>query len=315
MGETLTVTHGCSLSNLPLFVAVGADLLADEGLRVEAPHFADMTTTAALLASGKAQIGTASFIQPLMDAGTAAPTIMVSGSGLMGVVLLSQRNLSTITQLAGRRVGTFRADPMELLLFDALVANGMALEDVELTYLPDLPSAMEMFKRGELDALTLAEPHASRVRATGAVQLSDGTELWGDPFPDTVLVAAESLVVERPHVVSAVIRAMLEAERRINHDLEQAITYARPFFPGYAQAELVAAARLQPPCVDIRPLVSAVFDRWSTLQALGLAIAAEMPPVGAVRLDLLASACDNARVPPRPNTRVPPRPNGGEDNA
>lgn len=307
MSETLTVTHGCSLSNLPLFVAVGAGLLADEGLRVEAPHFEDVTTTAALLASGKAQIGTASFIQPLMDAATSAPTVLVSGSGLMGVVLLSRPSVATTPGLAGKRVGTFRADPMELLLFDALAAEGMAFEDVELIYLPDLPSGMEMFERGELDALTLAEPHASRVRAAGANQLSDGTELWGDPFPDTVLVAAESLLLERPHVVSAVIRAMLEAEQRINDNLEQAIRFACPFFPGYGEAELVAAARLQPPCVDIRPLVPVVFDRWPTLQALGLATDAATPPSGAVRLELLAQACDHPRVPPTTNR--------GEDNA
>lgn len=291
MGETLTVTHGCSLSNLPLFVAVGAGLLADEGLQVEAPHFDDVTSTAALLASGEAQIGTAAFIQPLMDAQCATPTVLVAGSGLMGVVLLSQPAVSEIAQLAGKRVGTFRGDPMEVLLFDALAAGGMSFDDVQLCYLGDLPSAMSTFARGELDALTLAEPHASRVRASGANQLSDGTELWGRPFPDTVLVASQSLLTERPHVVSAVIRAMLEAERRIVDDLEAAVGHATPFFPGYDRDELMAAARLQPPCVDIRPLVPAVFDRWPSLQALGLAPAGISPPTSAVRLELLDAAC------------------------
>lgn len=145
MGESLTVTHGCSLSNLPLFVAIGAGMLADEGLQVRAPHFEDVTTTAALLASGEAQIGTAAFIQPLMDAHSATPTVLVAGSGLMGVVLLAQPDVFDIRQLAGRAVGTFRADPMQVLLHDALAAAGMSMSDVDLRYLEDLPSAIAMF--------------------------------------------------------------------------------------------------------------------------------------------------------------------------
>ncbi|MDT5399151.1 MAG: NitT/TauT family transport system substrate-binding protein, partial [Mycobacterium sp.] len=66
--DQLVLTHGCSLSNLPLFVAVGEGLFADEGLRVEAPYFDDISSTADLLASGVADLGTAAFTQPLIDA-------------------------------------------------------------------------------------------------------------------------------------------------------------------------------------------------------------------------------------------------------
>lgn len=294
MSEVLTVTHGCSLSNLPLFVAVGSGLLADEGLAVRAPHFEEVTTTAAMLASGEAQIGTAAFIQPLMDASSDSPTVLVAGSGLMGVVLLSQPSLATIPELVGARIATFRGDPMEVLLFDALAAHGLSFDDVELSYHDDQPSVMAMFADGALDALTLAEPHASRLRAAGANQLSDGTELWGDPFPDTVLVASRSFLDERPEVVSAVIRTMVEAQRRIETDLASAVALATPFFPDYSADELTAAARRQPPCVDIRPLVDVVLDRWPSLQALGLAPADTPPPASAVQLDLLGATCDGA---------------------
>jgi NitT/TauT family transport system substrate-binding protein len=65
-GQRLVLTHGCSLSNLPLFVAVGEGLFAAEGLEVEAPYFNDITSTAELLASGVADLGTAAFTQPLI---------------------------------------------------------------------------------------------------------------------------------------------------------------------------------------------------------------------------------------------------------
>src|SRR5258708_20260028 len=57
--DRLILTHGCSLSNLPLFVAVGEGLFADEGLQVEAPYFDDISSTADLLATGVADLGTA----------------------------------------------------------------------------------------------------------------------------------------------------------------------------------------------------------------------------------------------------------------
>ena len=51
--------------------------------------------------------------------------------------------------------------------------------------------------------ITDAEPHATRLARNGAVMLSDGTELWGNPFPDTVLVATARFLESRPEHVSA----------------------------------------------------------------------------------------------------------------
>ncbi|MCV7344761.1 ABC transporter substrate-binding protein [Mycolicibacterium rhodesiae] len=287
MSETLVLTHGCSLSNLPLFVAVGEGLFADQGLRVEAPYFDDITSTAELLVTGVADLGTAGFTQPLIDSERTDPPVLVAGSGLMGVFVLTRELLPNASALAGAPVGTFRTDPMEVLLHDVLAASGLSMSDVEIRYFDVLNHAIEEFEAGELAALTLAEPYAGRVRAAGAHVLSDGTDVWGNPFPDTTLVASSRFLRERPDQVRAAIRAMLRAYDVILADLPAALRHARDYFPGYSLDELVDAVRRQPSRIDIRDLTATVYGRWDTLRSLDLVSQDAEMPLHAVNLDLL----------------------------
>ncbi|MGW3622997.1 ABC transporter substrate-binding protein [Streptomyces sp. NPDC000880] len=300
MSERLVLTHGCSLSNLPLFVAVGEGMFADEGLEVHAPYFNDITSTAELLATGVADLGTAAFTQPLIDAFRNDPPVLVGGSGLMGVAVLAQPHVDNVASLAGQPVGTFRSDPMEVLLHDVLAAAGLGMQDVGLRYFDILDEAIDAWRSGELTALTLAEPYANRMRGEGARTLSYGTELWGDPFPDTVLVASAKFLRERPDQVRSALRAMLRAERLIAADPVAALEHALPFYPGFGVEELAEAARLQPAWVDIRPLRSVVLGRWDSLRSLDLVPRDAEAPTGAIALDLLDAEIGAAPASPAP---------------
>ncbi len=289
MNEPVVLTHGCSLSNLPLFVADGAGLFADEGLEVEVPRFSALSSTAEALDSGVSELGTVAFTQPLIDALKPNPPIIVGGSGLMGIAILARPGISAIADLKGLRVGTFRGDPLEVLLYDALAVHDLGFDDIDIVYLDGIDAALADFEEERIDAITLAEPHASRLRRLGAVELSDGTELWGDPFPDTVLVATADFLLAKPELVSAALRAMIRAADMIAADSLGALEYAARHYPGYDRDELVSGARRQPPCIDIRPLEPTVFGRWPSLQALGLAPAGAGPPADVISFDLLAA--------------------------
>lgn len=287
MSERVTLTHGSSLSNLPLFVAEGAGLFAGEGLQVEVPTFSVMSATEELLASGGADIGSVAFTQPLIDSGDDDPLVVFGGSGLKGIAILAQPTVAGIADLAGRPVGTFRGDPLEVLLYDALQAEGLAYDDLEVVYLDDFAEALQAFAEQRLAAITLAEPHGTRIRGLGAVELSDGTELWGDPFPDTVLVARASFLAARPQAVAACLRAMLRAEEMIKADPVGVLDHAVRHYPGYRRDELEKGAARQPPCVDIRPYVPIISGRWASLQALGLVPQGKQHPGQIVALNLL----------------------------
>ena len=111
MTSRITLTHGCSLSNLPLFVAEGAGLFAAEGLEVEVPHFTALSASADIVEAGISELGTVAFTEPLIDAFQTNPTVIVGGSGLMGITIMAQPEITSVGQLKGLRAGTFRRDP------------------------------------------------------------------------------------------------------------------------------------------------------------------------------------------------------------
>ncbi|MCZ6840930.1 MAG: ABC transporter substrate-binding protein [Alphaproteobacteria bacterium] len=304
MTSRIMLTHGCSLSNLPLFVAEGAGLFAAEGLEVEVPRFTTLSATADILESGLSELGTVAFTEPLIDAHRSNPPIIVGGSGLMGITIMAQPEITSVGQLEGLKAGTFRRDPLEVLLHDALAAHGLGFDDLEIVYLDDIDDALAAFESRRIDAITLAEPHASRIRRLGAVQLSDGTELWGEPFPDTVLVATVGFLEAKPDLVSAALRAMIRAEQMIAADPSGMLDYAQRHYPGYDRDDLEVGARRQPPCIDIRYLEQTVYDRWDSLRSLGLVPSDAQLPANVVSFDLLAAELERAGLegpesPPR----------------
>lgn len=288
MQQRIVLTHGLSLSNLPLLVAEGRGFFEEEGLDVEVPQLTSVSSTAALLSEGKAHLGTAAFTHPFIGFNRDDPPIMVAGSGLTGISLLSQPALRETRMLKGRKVATFRSDPMEVLAYEKLKQAGLDFTDVDLRYIDNLAEAIRMFKAGELDAVTVVEPQASRLRKAGAVELSNGTDLWGETFPDTVLIASRSFLAARPAAVEGTLRAMLKAEAYIKADLEGSLSYVRDYYPGFSMEELVIGARNQPPCVDIRRFVPMMLARWPSLQALNLAPEGAPIPRQALELDRFA---------------------------
>ena len=290
----ITLTHGCSLSNLPLFVAEAAGLFEDEGLDVEVPRFTTLSSTSDIIASGDSDLGTVAFTEPLIDASRENPPIIVGGSGLMGITVMARPEIADAGQLKGRKAGTFRRDPLEVLLHDALAVHGLGFDDLEIVYLDDIEDALADFENGTIDAITVAEPHATRLARNGAVLLSDGTELWGDPFPDTVLVATTEFLESRPEQVSAALRAMIRAEEMIAADPSGMLDHAVRHYPDYDRADLEAGVRRQPPCIDICHLEQTIYDRWDSLQSLGLVPRSDQPPPNVVSFDLLAAELERA---------------------
>jgi ABC-type nitrate/sulfonate/bicarbonate transport system substrate-binding protein len=288
MSQRIVLTHGLSLSNLPLLVAEGRGFFEEEGLEVEVPQLTDVSSTAKLLSDGQAQLGTAAFTHPFIGCQRADPPIMVAGSGLTGISLLAQPHLTDTRMLRGKSLATFRSDPMEVLAYDKLKSVGLGFKDVDLRYIDNLGEALHMFRAGELDAVTVVEPHANRLRKAGAVELSNGTDLWGETFPDTVLIASRSFLDTRPDAVEATLRAMLKAEDEINGDLEGSLAYVRAHYPGFSTEELVAGAKNQPPCTDIRRFIPMMLGRWESLQELKLAPAGIPVPRQALELDRFA---------------------------
>ena len=281
----LIFTHGGALSNLPLFLAIDAGLLDARGLDVRAPALDGFSSTASRLRDGSADIGTTGFTQVLADAEDLDPLVILAGSGIRGMALLGGPG----TEMAGLDgpVGTFADDPMQVMLADILRRHGLAGR-VELRLARSLGEAAEALMSGGLRAVTTVEPWISRLVAAGATVLSDGTDVWGEDYPDTVLVARRSTAAARPGEIELVISALLEAERLIAADPDRALAAVAHRFPLFSPAELRSGLAGQPPRVDLRGLEGVVLDRWPTVRRLaGRPDGA--PPPGLVDLTRLAA--------------------------
>lgn len=295
----LIATHGCSLSNAVLLVADALDLFAAEDVKVEVPLFRAMGSSAALLADGMAGVGTVAFTQPLVHRGLADPPIVVAGSGRRGVTVLARPEVTEIADLRGQPVGTFAGDPMQLLVHDFFAAHDLG-PLAEVCY-STIEETVQDFAAGRLAAITIVEPYATRLRADGARTLTDGTDLWAPDFPDTVLVAARSMLAEQPGTVRRIIRALRHAEQILATEPASALEGVTAHFPGFSGAELAQALPAMPPGTDIRHLESIFTDRWPRLAALGLVAgdAPTRPPVCWGLLDaVLADEMQTGRTSP-----------------
>ena len=291
----LTVTHGGALSNLPLFLAIDAGLLAALGLAVEAPALAGFASTVEHLRDGTASIGTTGFTQVLADADTVDPLVAVAGSGLRGMTVLGGmavlgRPGMTPADLAGAVVGTFADDPMQVLLSDVLAMWDPALR-AEVRFMPTLDAAAGALMGGSVSAITTVEPWIGKLRRQGATLLSDGTDVWGPDHPDTVLATRRSMLRAAPDMVTAVIRAMLQAERMIGHDPLGALSLVAHRFPAFTLDELGAGLPGQPPRVDLRGIEHTITQRWPTVRGMQRRQVTPLPP-GLVDLCCLAAAAD-----------------------
>ena len=86
------------------------------------------------------------------------------------------------------------------------------------------------------------------------------------------------------------------------------VEHAVRHYPDYDRADLEAGARRQPPCVDIRHLERTIYDRWDSLQSLGLVPRNHQPPHNAVSFDLLAVELERTgRTAPNPAREDAPR--------
>lgn len=281
-------THGGALSNLPLFLAIDAGLMAERGIDVVAPALDGFSSTADRLRNGAAEIGTTGFTQALADADRGDPLVIVAGSGIRGMAVLGRPG-SSLPTLEGA-VGTFPDDPMQVLLADEVERHDRG-PHLSICFMSSLAEAADRLVSGALQAITTVEPWISRLRRHGMALLSDGLDVWGGDYPDTVLVVRRSTLAQRRSEVVRVIAAMLEAERLIARDPDGALAAVAYRFPSFDLTELRAGLAGQPPRVDLRGVEQTILDRWPTVCRLN-GRPATPPPPGLIDFGCLAAASE-----------------------
>ncbi len=264
-------THGTGFCNLPLFLSHARQTAQADGLTLEfvnTPTFAEHVT---FLGAGLVDVGVlpyTSFVA-LYDAG--APIKIAAGSGIEGCAIVSQPGLDSAEKLKGKTLGTFQLDTLEVLPYDYLKANGVAMSDVDVRYVGNTPEAVEAFKAGALDWICTIEPYATSLLqdVEGSHLLSDGKDIYGPNYTDCVLCVRDSLIAENRDGVKALIKAMMISQAAFEQDTQTVLEEVVGTYYKTSMENAIIGATKQPPMVDQRMNTDFILNRTDSLIEMG----------------------------------------------
>jgi NitT/TauT family transport system substrate-binding protein len=263
-------THAVGLCNLPMFVAKEAGTTESLNVHIELINIPNWGDHAAALTSGTVDFAVTPFTNVMTAYANGAPIKIVAGSGINGLHLVASRDVNSVGELKGKRIGTFQADTLEMLLYSLLKKHGLKYDDVSVVYFTDAFELVNAFGSGAVEAMTHVEPYVTRaVQEFRANRLASGEEIWGGDHPDCVLTASERIIRDDPELVKVVILGMLRAQIKIENDVAAAVKMAVGKYYKADEADIIQAAKSQPPGVDIRGNLPFMHERFEDLRELG----------------------------------------------
>jgi len=279
-------SHGTGLCNMPLFYAAEKKLFAKYAIESNVVLSGWAGDQAIQLATGKVEMGVIPYTNAIA-AYTRSPSFaVVAGSGTQGLIMVGQPAVKTFDDMRGKRVGTFQADTLDILVYDYLKKQGMSYKDVKMQYLGNSVELTNAFIAGQLDVISSIEPYATKaVTTTKGNILGDGVDIYGKGYPDCVLIARKELIEKEPTVVKNVIRVFFESEVEIETNFEEAAKTTIGKYYKTDMTSLLAAAKAQPPGVDIRNKKDFMFGRAQSMKDLNYI--SKDPDAGFVNFKLL----------------------------
>ena len=266
----LVATHSIGLCNLIMFVEVEKQMARDLGAEVELKFIPNPGDHAAALASGTVDVAVTPFSNVLSARGNGAPIKIISGCGLNGLYIVTQPEIDDWKKLAGKKIGTFRSDTLEVMAYDAMKKAGFKADDFQLVYFTDPFEFIQAFRAKRLDAITLVEPYVTQLVTEGKGRvLAKGQDVWGGTHPDCVLVASQAAIKDKREALKSLIAGLLKAEAMIETNMPAATALCATKYYKSTEADIAMAASSQPPGVDIRDQQRFIMNRGSSLLELG----------------------------------------------
>lgn len=257
----VTIIHPFSFSNAAVFLAT-----LDKPKYWDRRAVADTSKHAEILKAEGDQhpiITVTPFTNALIVAATDKSIRIIGGAGLNGLYLVA-RDISDIRELENKKIGTARADSLELMLYELL--KPMQYQTI---YFDDPFVAVESLKKGELNAVTHVEPFVTQLLAdTHMRRLKASRDLWGD-HPDAVLMTTRSVLLKYPREIERAMNQLQTAESKVNSNPRKTVAAIAPLYaPMVTPLQLEAILPTQPARIDIRSHMQFFRDRFKTLQEL-----------------------------------------------
>jgi len=206
------------LHHLPFFVAQDKGFFKDEGINVQVvgPFDAGPAEMDAL-AANQLDIGYVGVSPAILAAARKVELSVVAGVNLEGSALAASKNISSISDLKGKKVATPAPGSIQYILMGMLLSGSkMSFGDLELfpgtIKPPDMAPALQT---GRIDGYLVWEPFVSKsiVDGSGKV-LAESKDIWAG-HPCCVVVTRNDYMAKNDAIVAAVIRAHQKAVKFI----------------------------------------------------------------------------------------------------
>lgn len=268
-GRAIKFSHGSGLCNMPLFYASEKKLFEKYGFSGSTALTPLNADIAAQLAAGQVEMAVIPFTNAIAAYTQGASFRIVAGSGIQGLIVVAKPDIKSFEDLKGKKVGTFQADTLDIVVYDYLKKANMSYKDVDMVYFGDSTEMLNAYLAGQVDAISSIEPYATKAKtSTNGNILGDGTDIYGAGYPDCVVAARNELIEKEPELVKNVIRTFFEAQYEIENDFEEAAKTTVGKYYKTDLASVLQAAKAQPPGVDIRNKRDFIYSRADSMLAL-----------------------------------------------
>lgn len=179
--------------------------LASMGLSVEWQEFPASFPMLVAMGEGKIDLGHGGVVPPIVAQANNVPFVYVANDtalpGSIGILVRKDSPIRTLADLKGKKIAAAKASAGQYLLVQALIKEGLTLENVEFVDLP--PSqGQAALKQGKVDAWVGWQPFLAELQESMPVRLLTNAE--GLINDRNFYFAASSFANEREDIVNIV---------------------------------------------------------------------------------------------------------------
>lgn len=236
----LQAVSGSSQSFIALVPYAAWQILEEEeGIRVEQRYLEDGATAIQSLSQGDAVIGTDIGVNvgvPAVDAG--ARIVDVIGTQRLTWAMAARPEITSMEDLDGRRIAVHGEAS-----FTNAVAELFASEygyEFEKLIIPGSEVRAEALAQGQIDASVIDLPDIVQLSANYPGQINV-LETVGQQVPDLIeqdIWFDRDWAEANPELATAVVKSVVQAQRRLTEDPEWAFAIASEFLPDYDEEVL-----------------------------------------------------------------------------
>jgi len=234
---------------LPLTLTERLGYFKDAGLNVEIIDFGSGTKSLQALVGGNVDATTGSFDHTIQMQAKGQPILAVVETGrypgiVLGLVTSKKLDYRSPKDLKGLKIGvTAPGSQTNFMVNYILTQNGIKPEDVSFIGVGGPTTAVAAVKKGEIDALSHADPAITQVEMSGELKAifdtrtTAGTQaVFGGEYPSSVIYVSPAFAEQNPNTVQAIVTATVRTLRWIAKSTPEEIAKAMP--PEYQGKDL-----------------------------------------------------------------------------